>query len=203
MNTWEKVASVNLMRMKMNRIAWSLFPLVLLTGFFTAGTCAGISCNTYPWVGEHWFYNSKHFFSSETSAWWRNFTENKLICQVNHRTFATIMTFWATAAGYNILKLKNLPGGARFSVAFLIAALWMQLAIGVNVIWQSVPVWLASSHQVGAMTVLTALILTLHSARRVDLRHIKNLLGRLKLEDRAAYERFMKHQGKRMNFSGK
>jgi hypothetical protein len=31
-----------------------LFPLVLLTGFFTAGTKARYAINTYPHVGEHW-----------------------------------------------------------------------------------------------------------------------------------------------------
>lgn len=75
--------------------------------------------------------------------------------------------------------------------------------IGANVIWNSVPVWMASSHQIGAMTVLTALVLTCHSAKRVDLRHIKNLLGKLKLEDKKTYDQFMSHQGRKINLSGK
>lgn len=53
------------------------------------------------------------------------------------------------------------------------------------------------------MTVLTALVLALHSGRRVDVRHIKNLLGKMKLEDRAMYERFMAHHGRKLNQSGK
>ena len=82
--------------------------------------------------------------------------------------------------------------GARRSIYFLIFSLWMQLGIGVNVIWNSVPIWLASSHQVGAMTVLTAMIFATHNARKIDPRHIKNLLGKLKTEDRTAYEQMMK-----------
>ena len=122
---------------------------MLLTGFFTAGTCAGFSCNTFPKVGDYWFYNGNHFFRSDdpkAPAWWRNFTENKLICQVNHRTLASIMTVWATAVGLGCLRMTGLPGGARFSVLFLIASLWTQLFIGANVIWNSVPIWMASSH---------------------------------------------------------
>jgi heme A synthase len=64
----------------MKMIFYSMVPLVLLTGFFTAGTNAGISCNTFPWVGGNWFYNKNHFFVSENISFWRNFTENKLIC---------------------------------------------------------------------------------------------------------------------------
>ena len=51
---------------------------------------------------------------------------------------------------------------------------------------------MASSHQCGAMTVLTAMVFAMHNARKVDPRHIKNLLGKLKVEDRTAYEQMMK-----------
>jgi len=52
------------------------------------------------------------------------------------------------------------------------------------------------------MTVLSALMFALHSGRRVDVRHIKNLLGKMKLEDRGNYERFMAHHGRKLNQSG-
>ena len=113
------------------------------------------------------------------------------------------MTVWATAVGLGITRLKFLPRGAVYSTYFLMAALWMQLFIGVNVIWQSVPIWLASSHQMGAMTVLTALILTMHSVRKPDLRHVKNLLGKLRATDPEGYKKFMSVTGKRINISGK
>lgn len=89
--------------------------------------------------------------------------------------------------------MRYLHPGARISVLFLVASLWMQLGIGVNVIWNSVPVWLASSHQIGAMTVLTALVASMHHGRGIDPRQIKNLLGRLKLEDPQKYKMFMKN----------
>ena len=68
----------------------------------------------------------------------------------------------------------------------------MQMGIGMNVIWNHVPIWMASSHQAGAMTVLTAIVYALHNGRKIDPRHIKNLLGKLKVEDRSAYEKMMK-----------
>lgn len=86
-----------------------------------------------------------------------------------------------------------MPNGAKLSVCFLMATLWMQLFIGVNVIWNSVPVWMASSHQIGAMTVLTALVMCMHHGRGIDPRHIKNILGRMKLEDPQKYKIMMKN----------
>ena len=65
------------------------------------------------------------------------------------------------------------------------------MLIGMNVIWQSVPIHLASTHQIGAMTVLSAIVYTLHCCRRVDPRHVKNLLGKLKSVDRKGYEQVM------------
>ena len=62
---------------------------------------------------------------------------------------------------------------------------------------------MASSHQCGAMTVLTAMVFAMHNARKVDPRHIKNLLGKLKVEDRTAYEQMMKFQQSKIKLSAK
>ena len=53
-------------------------------------------------------------------------------------------------------------------------------------------------HQAGAVTVLTALIFAIHNCRRVDPRHIKNLLGKLRIEDPKAFEVMMKNFNKKM-----
>lgn len=55
-------------------------------------------------------------------------------------------------------------------------------------IWESVPVHLASSHQIGAMTVLTAYLMAMHTCRRIDHRHMRNLLGKLRIEDPQAFQ---------------
>jgi len=38
------------------------------------------------------------------------------------------------------------------------------------------------------MTVLTAFVITMHTCRRVDQRHLKNLLGKLRVEDPKKFE---------------
>lgn len=81
------------MRRKLLRIT-AVVPIVLITGFFVAGISGGISCNTYPKVGDNYFISKKHFI--EGIPLWQNFTENKLVAQVNHRTLATLLTFITT-----------------------------------------------------------------------------------------------------------
>ena len=51
-------------------------------------------------------------------------------------------------------------------------------------------------HQIGAMTVLSMFVYAMHASRRVDPRHIKNMLGKLRSEDPAQYQKMMAHYAK-------
>lgn len=62
-NSFPKVSANNAFRNSILKTTKLALPLVLLTGFFTAGTNAGMSCNTFPFVGPNWFYNKNHFMS--------------------------------------------------------------------------------------------------------------------------------------------
>jgi heme A synthase len=81
----------------------SVVPLVLLSGFFVAGISGGKSCNTYPMVGEHYFWSKKHL--NADIPLWQNFSENKLVTQVNHRTLATLVTLYGT---YSVSRFLGL-----------------------------------------------------------------------------------------------
>jgi hypothetical protein len=48
------------------------------------------------------------------------------------------------------------------------------------------------------MTVLSAFLLAMHTCRRVDPRHLKNLLGKLKAEDPQAFHNMMMAHNKSM-----
>jgi hypothetical protein len=67
-----------------------------------------------------------------------------------------------------------------------------------HVVWFPNPVPLANSHQAGAVTVLTAMLFAMHTCRRVDPRHIKNLLGKLRVEDPKAFHAMMQNFNKQM-----
>lgn len=182
------------MRSGLRLLMHGFLPLILLTGFFVAGTSAGHACNTYPMVGDHYFITKNHLM--EGIPLWQNFTENKLVAQVNHRSLATIMTLLISWKTISFLGMTGLTWQARAASGLLLAAVWMQLGIGVNTIWKGTPVEWASSHQVGAMTVLSAFLLTAHTCRKVDPRHLKNLIGKMKLEDPEAFKRMTSQYNK-------
>ena len=57
-------------------------------------------------VGPHYFINSNHFVKD--IPWWQNFTENKLVAQVNHRTLATILTMLVSWKTISFLMMSGL-----------------------------------------------------------------------------------------------
>jgi len=57
---------------------------------------------------------------------------------------------------------------------------------------------LASTHQTGAVTVLSAFLFAMHTCRKVDPRHLKNLLGKLRAEDPQAFHNMMMAHNKAM-----
>ena len=52
---------------------------------------------------------------------------------------------------------------------------------------------MCSTHQIGAMTVLTTFLFAMHTCRRIDVRHLKNVMGKLKQEDPEAFKRMTSH----------
>lgn len=107
------------------------------------------------------------------------------MCQVNHRTLGSIMVAYTTYHGLKLLNTKGLSKSAKASIAFLLLSLYAQMCIGIYTIWNGVPIDAASLHQIGAMTVFTAFIVSSHCSRRVDPRHIQNMLGKLRHQDKA------------------
>ena len=118
----------NIMRHKI-RFATLLLLSVYLTGYLVAGNAAGHSCNTFPKVGEDWFIKKKHFISD--IPLWRNFTENKLVIQVIHRTLACGVGSLFLYQIFKLLRL-NLTSRARFSLVLLFAAVMAQGYIGMK-----------------------------------------------------------------------
>ena len=78
---------------------------------------------------------------------------------------------------------SGLSMGARFGTSLLLGTIWSQIGLGVEVIRNGAPVDLAWSHALMAWWFLTVLLYTMHSCRRVDPRHIKNLFGKLKMDN--------------------
>lgn len=119
--TLKNMADHNAYRGVVKKFAHGLLPFVLLTGFFTAGTQGRHAVNTFPKVGDKWFINKNHF--NYDIPMWKNFTENKLVVQVVHRSLGVLFALLAYKSHLEVSKLQNLSPIARKSFYFLLAAI--------------------------------------------------------------------------------
>ena len=110
------------MRKSLRGIVHGFLPFVLITGFFVAGINGGKACNTFPMVGTNYFISKKHF--NEDIPLWQNFTENKLVAQVNHRTIASFFTMLITYKTIRLLGMSGLSKSSKWASGILLASVW-------------------------------------------------------------------------------
>jgi cytochrome c oxidase assembly protein subunit 15 len=141
-------------------LAMGLFILVFITvlsGGFVAGTDAGFTYNTFPLMGDRLV--PEGLFILEPPI--RNMFENVTTVQFNHRLlaftiFAFVVVLWTMQ-----LKINLLPR-TRLAAHFLLAAVVLQLILGISTLLLIVPVSLGIAHQAGALILLTSSLWTLH-----------------------------------------
>ena len=101
--------------------------------------------------------------------WWLNLVDNMATVQWVHRMMAwllivSVIAFWIGA------RQALLPRAARWSVLALLAAVALQVALGIATLLLVVPVPLAAAHQGGAVLLFTAALVAAHELRRDDVR---------------------------------
>jgi heme a synthase len=128
-------------------------------GALVAGLRAGYVYNTWPLIdGALVPHASRLFFDV---PWWRNFFENTLTVQFDHRMLA--YTIWLVAvlhAGNAVRTVKI--GPVVVGAVALAVAVTLQAALGIATLLEVVPLSLALSHQAMAMVALT--VATIHAA---------------------------------------
>jgi cytochrome c oxidase assembly protein subunit 15 len=145
------------------RVAEAVILLVALTiaaGGFVAGTRAGLIYNTFPLMDGRLVpvsYDQLHPF-------WLNWFENVAAIQFDHRvlavaTAAAVLVVWA--AGVR----TALPRATLLALRALLAAVVLQVALGVATLLLVVPTPLAAAHQATAVLLLTAAIMFRHTMR--------------------------------------
>jgi cytochrome c oxidase assembly protein subunit 15 len=128
--------------------------LTIVAGGFVAGLHAGLTYNTFPLMDGHLVpegYAAMTPFAA-------NLIENVAAVQFDHRALATVTLIVVTLTACL---------GFRTSRAFALFGLIVlgQYALGVATLLNVVPVPLAVAHQAGAVLLLTAAIVALHSLR--------------------------------------
>jgi len=138
----------------------ALVCVTVISGGFVAGLDAGRIFNSFPMMGDYWIPPG----ALALEPAWRNFFDNPATVQLDHRflavaTFVVVVAFWARIGKLN---LDRRAGRAR---SLLLAAVVVQVALGVLTLLYSVPLVLAASHQAVAMLLFTAALMVSHSLR--------------------------------------
>ena len=160
-----KISSVTIVKdpklVRLSTIITSMVFITIMSGGFVAGTRAGFAFNTFPLMGGQWIPNG--LFSVEPV--WRNFFENIITVQFDHRVLATALFLLIPAFWLKTRKLELKPI-SKVSIHLLLAALALQIALGISTLLLIVPVSLAAAHQAGAVILLTAALFVNHQLRR-------------------------------------
>jgi heme a synthase len=127
-------------------------------GALVAGLRAGYAYNTWPLIDGALIPNSAHLFFQTPP--WRNFFENILTVQFDHRMVAYLVFIGAALHALDVVRHEK--GRGRIGALALFAASALQVALGIATLLLIVPLPLALLHQAGAMLLLT--VATLHAA---------------------------------------
>jgi heme a synthase len=153
------------------RIRYGAFGLLVLVlaqiylGAIVAGLRAGYIYNTWPLIDGAFIPDASRLFLVTPA--WRNFFENTLTAQFDHRMLAYTIFICALLHAFDVTRTVK-QGFVVMSASVLTIAVALQAALGIATLLQVVPISLALAHQSMAMLVLT--IATTHAALVADRR---------------------------------
>jgi len=134
--------------------ALALFVLVLLQiylGALVAGLRGGLIYNSWPLIDGSLIPEASRLFFVTPA--WRNFFENTLTVQFDHRMLAYAL--WLLAVWHVVDVARTLRGGAALTGALLLAsAVTLQAALGIVTLFYQAPLGLGLAHQAMAIAVL-------------------------------------------------
>jgi len=128
-------------------------------GALVAGLRAGTVYNTWPLIGGAVVPDAARLFFDVPL--WRNFFENQLTVQFDHRVFADLVLLAAVIHAFDV-KTTMKSGPLVWGAIALAAVTMLQIVVGIVALLLVVPIALALMHQALAMLLLT--VATLHTA---------------------------------------
>ena len=139
-----------------------LVTLTVISGGFVAGLKAGLTYNTFPLMGNRWVPEGMMVLSPA----WRNFFDNLVTVQFNHRvlaisTLVLIMIYWVFA------RRELIPRRVRPMLNALPLVAVIQVSLGIGTLLLKVPTALAATHQAVALVLFTVMLYLCHRLRGV------------------------------------
>jgi cytochrome c oxidase assembly protein subunit 15 len=135
-------------------IVTALVFVQILLGGFVAGLDAGLTYNTWPLMDGQLIPDGAW---ASTPGWLAPF-EDVTTVQFNHRMMGYTV-FISIIALFVAGRRQNLQGRVRSTSILLVAAVSLQVILGIWTLLAVMPVWLAALHQFGAVILLTAAII--------------------------------------------
>lgn len=144
------------------RVLARLLPALVLIQIFlgglVAGLDAGLTFTTWPLMDGHFIPPAGKLVVQEPA--WRNFFENAMTVQFDHRMFAYAL--WGLTL-LHWLDARRGGGAAARRALLLFGLVTAQASLGILTLIHQVPIDIALAHQFGATIVLVAA--TVHAAR--------------------------------------
>lgn len=134
--------------------------VMILSGGFVAGTKAGFAFNTFPLMNGQLIPEGVLAMKPV----WSNFFENIATVQLDHRLIAYLLCFIIPLYWYRIQQ-ADVSARTRAVAHTLLAALALQISLGVATLLLVVPVALAAAHQAGALLLFSAALFMNHELR--------------------------------------
>jgi len=138
----------------------SIVSITVISGGFVAGLKAGKIFNTFPMMGDYWI--PPGVMALEPA--WRNFFDNPVTVQLDHRILATA-TFLVVVAFWFGIRRWNLTRRGAAAVDWLLAAAFAQVSLGILTLLYVAPTALAAIHQAVAILLFTAALNLTHCLR--------------------------------------
>ncbi len=142
-------------------------------GALVAGLRAGYAYNTWPLIDGAWVPDPARLFFDRPL--WRNLFENVLAVQFDHRIVAYAIFFAALVHAVDVGRSVE-DRGVRSGAFVLLAAIILQIALGIATLLLVVPLSLALLHQAVAMLVLT--VASVHAANSSRARRVIEIIPR-------------------------
>ncbi len=154
---WHAAATPHLLY-RWSLIVTALIFVQILLGGFVAGLDAGLTYNTWPLMDGQFVPEGAY----ATSPVWLAPFEDVTTVQFNHR-----MMGYAVFASVIALFVAGMRQGLKSPTgALLVAAVVVQVLLGIWTLIADMPLWLAALHQFGAVVLLTASLIHADALRR-------------------------------------
>jgi len=163
-------APVQLRRLAL--IALLALAVQILLGGWTSSNYAAIACPDFPKCQASWWPDADF---GDAFVPWRGLGVNyeggvlapaaRIAIHFTHRLGAIVATLLLLYAALRTLRMRP-EGNSRYAAAAVLAALLLQLVIGISMVERGFPLWLATAHNAGAALLLLATLALNRALRR-------------------------------------